>query len=238
MGWQVPLQGNGGSQTHLGGPAPFRYCYLVGVWIWMSDSTTLLWASWDYYENEWKRGRWEGGLGWGIYVNPWLIHVNVWQKPLQYCKGISLQLIKINEEKKMNEVTHRTAPAHCQAQRRQLTHESWSGWSTPEYPEWSVPFMLHWVDPKVCSGFFWQHLMEKPKHTFGPTQYYVITFFALPHSSEFYLSLLVNWFQRLTFIFLWLFPQGLIKLLLNRTEVLNNLRGSVPNIHEYHILPT
>ena len=31
---------------------------------------------------------------------PWLIHVNVWQKPLQYCKVISLQLIKINGEKK------------------------------------------------------------------------------------------------------------------------------------------
>ena len=24
-----------------------------------------------------SRGRWEGGLGWGIHVNPWLIHVNV-----------------------------------------------------------------------------------------------------------------------------------------------------------------
>ena len=23
------------------------------------------------------RGRWEGGLGWGVHVNPWLIHVNV-----------------------------------------------------------------------------------------------------------------------------------------------------------------
>ena len=40
------------------------------------------------------RGRWEGGLGWGIHENPWLIHINVWQKPLQYCKVISLQLIK------------------------------------------------------------------------------------------------------------------------------------------------
>ena len=40
--------------------------------------------------------RWEGGLGWGIHVNPWPIHVNVWHKPLQYCKVISLQLIKIN----------------------------------------------------------------------------------------------------------------------------------------------
>ena len=35
-------------------------------------------------------GRWEGGSGWGIHVNPRLIHVNVWQKPLQYCKVISL----------------------------------------------------------------------------------------------------------------------------------------------------
>ena len=34
-----------------------------------------------------------------IHENPWLIHVNVWQKPLQYCKVISLQLIKINEKK-------------------------------------------------------------------------------------------------------------------------------------------
>ena len=40
------------------------------------------------------RGRWEEGLGWGTHVYPWLIHVNVWQKPLQYCKVISLQLIK------------------------------------------------------------------------------------------------------------------------------------------------
>ena len=46
------------------------------------------------------RGRWEGGSGWGIHVTPWLIHVNVWQKPLQYCKVISLQLITINGEKK------------------------------------------------------------------------------------------------------------------------------------------
>ena len=46
---------------------------------------------------------WEGGSGWGTHVNPWLIHVNVWQKPLQYCEVISLQLIKINEKKKERE---------------------------------------------------------------------------------------------------------------------------------------
>ena len=48
----------------------------------------------------WRR-RWERGAGWGTHVNPWLIHVNVWQKPLQYCKVISLQLI--NEKKKVLE---------------------------------------------------------------------------------------------------------------------------------------
>ena len=45
------------------------------------------------------RGRWEGGSGWGTHVNPWLILVNVWKKPVQYCKVISLQLIKINGKK-------------------------------------------------------------------------------------------------------------------------------------------
>ena len=51
-------------------------------------------------------GRWEGGSGWGTHVNPWLIHVNVWQKPLQYHNVISLQLIKINEKKKPLQVIH------------------------------------------------------------------------------------------------------------------------------------
>ena len=50
-------------------------------------------------------GRQEGGSGWGTHVNPWLIHINVWQKPLQYLKVISLQLIKMNgknNNKKIN----------------------------------------------------------------------------------------------------------------------------------------
>ena len=46
------------------------------------------------------RERWEGGSEWGTHAYPWLIHVNVWQKPLQYCKVISLQLIKIKKKKK------------------------------------------------------------------------------------------------------------------------------------------
>ena len=51
------------------------------------------------------RERWEEGLGWGTHVNPWMIHANVWQKPLQYCKVISLQLIKING--KINKMNHK-----------------------------------------------------------------------------------------------------------------------------------
>ena len=33
-----------------------------------------------------RRGRWEGGSGWGTHVNPWLFHFNVWQNPLQIKK--------------------------------------------------------------------------------------------------------------------------------------------------------
>ena len=56
------------------------------------------------------RGRWEGGSGWGIYVTPWLIHVNVWQNPRKCCEIISLQLIKINEkEKKERDVFWRSS---------------------------------------------------------------------------------------------------------------------------------
>ena len=43
-----------------------------------------------------QRDEMEREVGGGIHVNPWLIHVNVWQKPLQYCKVIRLPLIKIN----------------------------------------------------------------------------------------------------------------------------------------------
>ena len=32
------------------------------------------------------------GFRWGTHVNPWRIHINVWQKPLQYYKVINVQL--------------------------------------------------------------------------------------------------------------------------------------------------
>ena len=54
---------------------------------------------WENPEGWGGEGGGRGGSGWGTRVNPWLIHGSVWQKPLQYCKVISLQLIKINGKK-------------------------------------------------------------------------------------------------------------------------------------------
>ena len=69
----------------------------------------------------WEMGRWrswEGGLGWGIHVHPWLIHVNVWQKPVQYCKVISLQLNKLIKKKDY----HRIQQFHFQVS----TEKQWT----------------------------------------------------------------------------------------------------------------
>ena len=63
-----------------------------------------------------QRGRWEGGSGWGKHVNPWLIRVNVLQNPLQYCREIGLQLIKINENKKERK-KEKESDADCESLR-------------------------------------------------------------------------------------------------------------------------
>ena len=47
--------------------------------------------------NGW-RGRWEGGLGWGTHVNPWLFHFNVWQNPPQIKK-------KMKKKKKESQIS-------------------------------------------------------------------------------------------------------------------------------------
>ena len=60
---------------------------------------------WDDPEGWDGEGRLEGGSGWGTHVHPWLTHVNVWQKPPQYCKGFGkeeLPPIKINKILKRN----------------------------------------------------------------------------------------------------------------------------------------
>ena len=58
----------------------------------MQDTGCLGLVHWDDPEGWYGEGGGRGGSGWGTHVHPWQIHVNVWQKPLQYCKVISLQL--------------------------------------------------------------------------------------------------------------------------------------------------
>ena len=43
-------------------------------------------------------GRWHRFSMGGTHVYPWLIHVDVWQKPSQYCKVIILQVKEINKK--------------------------------------------------------------------------------------------------------------------------------------------
>ena len=39
------------------------------------------------------------------YIYLWLVHVNVWQKPTQYCKAIILQLKYILKKKTLRRAT-------------------------------------------------------------------------------------------------------------------------------------
>ena len=47
---------------------------------------------WDNPQGWDEEGDGASGSGWGDTCVPWLIHVDGWPKPPQYCKGISLQL--------------------------------------------------------------------------------------------------------------------------------------------------
>ena len=49
-------------------------------------------SHWDDPEGWDGEGGGRGGQDGEHMGNPWLIHVSVWQKPVQYCKVISLQL--------------------------------------------------------------------------------------------------------------------------------------------------
>ena len=46
------------------------------------------------------RGKWEGGLGWGTHVNPWLFHFNVWQNSLQIKKLKKIFFLKRRSNRK------------------------------------------------------------------------------------------------------------------------------------------
>ena len=68
-----------------------------------------------------------GGSGWGTHVHPWLIHTNVFQKPPQYCKVISLQLKKqINKQKTVLFLRHPLTDQHS------LSSKGHHGHSVPQ----------------------------------------------------------------------------------------------------------
>ena len=78
---------------------------------WMHESSAQGWCTGKTQRD--VTGREAGaGIGMGTHVNPWLIHVNVWQKPLQYCKVISLQLITINEKKEYSPAPNPPMSSH------------------------------------------------------------------------------------------------------------------------------
>ena len=52
-------------------------------------SKPMLWGNPEGWGGE---GGGKGVQDGGTQVHPWLIHVDVWQKPPQYCKVIILQL--------------------------------------------------------------------------------------------------------------------------------------------------
>ena len=61
-------------------------------------------------------GTWEGGSGWGdthmCDTNPWLIYANVWQKPPQYCKVVSLQWKLIIKKEKQQSIPKKIVPEY------------------------------------------------------------------------------------------------------------------------------
>ena len=71
--------------------------------------------------------RWEGGSGWGTQVHPWLIHVNVWQKQLQYCKVIQFSSAAQSCLTLSDPMNHSTPglPVHHQLPESTQTHVYW-----------------------------------------------------------------------------------------------------------------
>ena len=67
---------------------------------WMHETGARAWFTGKTQRNRVEREV-GGRSGREIHVTPWLIHVCVWQKTLQYCIIISLHLIKINGEKSL-----------------------------------------------------------------------------------------------------------------------------------------
>ena len=72
--------------------------WLIHVNVWQKPSQSSMHETvcsglvhWDDPEG-WDGEGGGGDSGWGTHVHPWLSHLSVRQKPLQYCKVINFQL--------------------------------------------------------------------------------------------------------------------------------------------------
>ena len=96
--WRAAIHGVTKSRTRLSNWTELNVMENVcSVQTSLSKCATFDWVLFEVLSvhiNIIKLSGWEGGSGWGTHVYPWLNHVNVWQKPSQYCKVISLQLKK------------------------------------------------------------------------------------------------------------------------------------------------
>ena len=85
-------------------PSPNIYttiCKIDSLWefdVWLRELNPGLCNNLEGWEGV-GGGSWEKGSEEGIDIYLWVIHVDVWQKPTQYCEEIILQL-KIDKLKK------------------------------------------------------------------------------------------------------------------------------------------
>ena len=116
---------------------------------WMYETSVWAWCTGKTQRNRVEREV-GGGSGWGIQVNPWLIHVNVWQYPLQYCKVISLQLINGKNKKKNKKQRHYFAnKGQC---------SQGYGFSCGHVWMWELDCEESWAPKNWC---FWTVVLEK-----------------------------------------------------------------------------
>ena len=131
---------------------------------WMHETSAQGWSTGKSQRDGMGR-EWEGGSGWGTHVNPWLIHVNVWQTPLQYCKIISLQLIKINGKKKVESKKKKKQPYPPLHSNNFLF----------TYFTFIIVFITHWPDIIYWFSGFPSCVLEDKLHE-GRTTGYLLCF--------------------------------------------------------------
>jgi len=63
-------------------------------WMLVKKNDSSGWKTFQNVAENWKiNGKMQGGFQReGTYLYPWLNHVNIWQRPIQYCKAIIFQL--------------------------------------------------------------------------------------------------------------------------------------------------